>query len=107
MDAEPAVLLAAISHMIQLWYISQDPKKAIDILKVDTCQLQWSLNVHNELGLLNHHEHWNLIPPYIYLNSRTDEIPVIKIQTPFVSIKYIKWLKEGLNPQSTNVVNLK
>jgi hypothetical protein len=33
MDAEPAVLLAAISHMIQLWYISQDPKKAINILK--------------------------------------------------------------------------
>jgi len=27
MDAEPVVLLAAISHMIQLWYISHNPKK--------------------------------------------------------------------------------
>jgi hypothetical protein len=28
MDTEPVVLLAAISHMIQLWYISQNPKKS-------------------------------------------------------------------------------
>jgi len=27
MDAEPVVLLAAISHMIQLWYISHNSKK--------------------------------------------------------------------------------
>lgn len=33
MDAEPAVLLAAISHMIQFCYISHNPKKAINNLK--------------------------------------------------------------------------
>jgi hypothetical protein len=38
MVAEPVVLLAAISHMIQLWYISQNPKKAINTLKGDTCK---------------------------------------------------------------------
>jgi hypothetical protein len=38
MDAEPAVLLAAISHMIQLWYILQHPKKAMNTLKGDKRQ---------------------------------------------------------------------
>jgi hypothetical protein len=33
MDTEPAVLLAAINHMIKLWYIPQHPKNAINTLK--------------------------------------------------------------------------
>ena len=95
------------SHDTILLYFSQ-PKKSNQQLEGRIhANLQWSLNVHNELALLNHHKHWNPIPTFIYLVPRTDEIPVIEIQTPFGSIKYIKWLKEGPNPQSTNVVKLK
>jgi len=87
------------SHDTILVHFSQ-PKKSYQ-------HLERRCNVHNELGLLNHYEHWNLIPTYIYLVPRTDEKPVIKIQTPFGSIKYIKWLTEGPDPQSTNMVKLK
>jgi hypothetical protein len=68
-------------------------------LKGDTCQFTMKSQCSKWIGLLNNHKYWNLIPPCIYLVPTTDEIPLIQIQTPFGSNKYIKWLKEGLNPE--------
>jgi hypothetical protein len=37
-EAEPVVLLAAINHMTELWFTSQNTKNAIKTLTGDTCQ---------------------------------------------------------------------